>query len=67
MIPRLFPYQVSVSYQGIKEKNSLPGYENCNNNNESRTTLFNRELDEEFWDKFKEDLKALIMLSSIII
>ena len=66
MILRLFPYQVSVSCEGIKEKNSLPGYETCNNNNQSRTTRFNRELDEEFWDRLKEYLKVTHREKSII-
>ena len=66
MILRLFPYQVSVSCEGIKEKNSLPGYETCNNNNQSRTTRFNRELDEEFWDRLKEYLKVTHREKSIV-
>jgi hypothetical protein len=36
----------------------LPGYEYCNNNNQSKNTHFNQELDEEFWDRFKEYLKV---------
>jgi hypothetical protein len=55
-----------VSCEGIKEKNSLPGYETCDNNNQSRTTRFNRELDEEFWDRFKEYLKVTHREKSII-
>ena len=66
LIPRPFPYQVSLSYQGINERNSLPGYEYCNNNNQSTNTHFNPELDEEFWDRFKEYLKATHREKNII-
>jgi hypothetical protein len=31
----------------------LPGYEYCNNNNQSKNTHFNQELDEEFWEKYQ--------------
>ena len=55
-----------LSYQGTNERNFLPGYEYCNNNNQSRNTHFNRELTEEFWDRFKEYLKVTHREKSII-
>ena len=66
LIPRSFPYQVSLSYQGINERNSLLGYEYCNNNNQSRNTHFKPELTEEFLDRFKEYLKVTHREKSII-
>jgi hypothetical protein len=66
LIPRPFPYQVSLSYQGINQRNSLSGYEYCNNNNQSKNIQLNPELEEEFWDRFKEYLKVTHREKSII-
>jgi hypothetical protein len=65
LIPRPFPYQVSLSYQGTNERNPLQGYENDHNNNQSRNTHF-REINEEFWDDFEKYLKGTHRDKSVV-
>jgi len=65
-VPRPFPYQVWLSYQGTSERNSLQRSESCFDNNNSRNNLFFGELNEEFWNRFKDYLKATHREKSII-
>ena len=66
-VPRPFPYQVWLSYQGTSERNYLQRSESCfDNNNNSRNNLFFGELNEEFWNRFKDYLKATHREKSII-
>jgi hypothetical protein len=67
LIPRPFPYQVSLSYQG---RNSLQGYISPNNENELHKAKNNfcieQPLNEEFWIKFKEYIKTTHREKSVI-
>jgi hypothetical protein len=67
LIPRPFPYQVSLSYQG---RNSLQGYIPPNNENEFHKSKNNfcieQPINEEFVFKFKENLKTTHREKSVI-
>jgi hypothetical protein len=62
---RPFPYQVSLSYQGITETKSLQGSGFVIN--KSRNNLFiEQPLTEEFWNRFKEYLKTTHREKSVV-
>jgi hypothetical protein len=50
----------------MTQMNSLPGYDYCNSNIQSKNIQLNPELEEEFWDRFKEYLKVTHREKSII-
>ena len=63
---RPFPNQVSLSYQVIREKNSLQDSESCNQNDFRNNLIKEEQLNEEFWNKFKEYLKMTHREKSVV-
>jgi hypothetical protein len=68
LIPRPFPYQVSLSYQGTNKRNSLDGgqYSSFGNDTQPNNLLIDETLNKEFWDRFKEYLKATHREKSVV-
>ena len=65
LIPRPFPYQVSLAYQGTREMNPIGGYD-FSSVDKYKNNLFTEQPKEEFWNSFKVYLKTTHRDKSII-